>query len=256
MDYIEAARADGNLKVLGISEHAPVHGDYYYFNMKYSDLDAYTKAVKEAKEDVKDIKVFLGTECDFEKEHLSYYKEEFLGRCGFDYLLCSVHMFRDRAGEIQSVSRSKDFLPFLRDYVDNYTTALSSGMFLFGCHPDLYFASLKNWGPDVQAASKDIISCAIDNHVPLEINGAGRRKAAIETAIGMRQPYSVEEFYIMAKDMGCMICCNSDAHKPNLVHGQKVEGHLNECYEMADRLGIEFVDWEIGDDGKIRPVSK
>lgn len=251
-DLVTAAEEEGSLKVLGFTEHCPVPGDSLYWNMKMAVLPDYVHDVKEIKKISQKIKVFLGAECDYEPILENYYREEFLGKLGFDFLISSIHMYFDlKDRQEASVSRSKDFSSYLGDYVARYCKGLESGMFLFGCHPDLFRASYKAWDENAKAASKDIIQCAIDLNIPLEINGAGLRKPLIEAPEGIRHGYSTDEFFSLANEMGAMICSSSDAHKPYLVRGAKNGEGKNECEVMADRLGITFVDWEIDDCGHI-----
>ena len=250
-DYLKAAD-DNHLKVLGFTEHCPVPGDSLFWNMKMKDLAGYVNSVKAAKETSQKIKIFLGAECDYEPILENFYRDEFLGKLGFDYLIGSIHMYFDlEEREECSVSRSKNFTMYLSDYVGRYCRALESDLFLFGCHPDLFRASYHPWDENAKAASKDIIQCAIDLNIPLEINGAGLRKPLIETSDGQRHMYSTDEFFIMAKEMGAKLCSSSDAHKPALVRGIINDDGKNECEQMAERLGITFIDWSIDDNGKI-----
>ncbi|MGP1508128.1 MAG: PHP domain-containing protein [Sphaerochaeta sp.] len=243
-DYVKAAERAG-LEALGFTEHAPVPGNPLSPNMMTENLAGYVKAVKAAKKTAK-LKVFLAAECDFEPILENFYRDELLGRYGFDYLLCSVHIYFDHdARKISFVSQSKDFARYLSDYTSRYCRALESGLFLFGCHPDLFRASYLPWDENAKAAGRDIIQCAKSLDMPLEINGAGLKKCLIDTPDGKRPPYSTDEFYLTAKDYGLKLCCNSDAHEPELVADTK------DCFEMANRLGISFIDWAIDGSGKI-----
>ncbi len=243
-DYVEAAKKEG-LAVLGLTEHAPVPGDPIAWNMMCRNLDSYVLAVN-AEKTRDDLQVFLGGECDYESILSSYYRDELLGRCGFDYLICSIHVYFDLdQRKTLFVSRSKNFPKHLNDYVARYCSALESGLFLFGCHPDLFRASYLPWNDDAKAASKDILQCAHDLNIPLEINAAGLRKSMIEVPEGQRHPYSTYEFYEMAKDMGVNILLSSDAHDPKLV-AANADGR-----EMARRLGLEPLGCSIDESGKL-----
>jgi len=251
-DYVKAAQTDGGLSVLGFTEHMPVPGDTLKDNMLTSELPMYVKDVRLEADANKELKIFLGGECDYFPSLMNYYNEELLGKYGFDYLLFSIHLYHDQTeNRLCHVSRSKDFVPYLSEYVKNYTTALESGMFLFGCHPDLYLSSLRHWDENLKAASLDIIQCAKELDIPLEMNGAGLRKPPIKTDKGLRQPYSTEEFFTLAFQQGAKICCNSDAHDPKLVNGRRTGDFHNECFALADKIGLQFVDWQIDDNGKL-----
>lgn len=254
-DYIKAAEEEG-LEALGFTEHAPIPGNPLSPNMMIENLPSYVAAVNEAKETAP-MRIFLAAECDFEPILENFYKEEFLGRFGFDYLICSVHIYMDwDSRKISFVSQSKDFTRHLADYSSRYCRALESGLFLFGCHPDLFRAAYMPWDSNAKAVSLDIIQCAKALGIPLEINGAGLRKPMISTPDGPRHPYSTDEFYIMAMEHGARLCCSSDAHDPHLVDGKKNSSGINECFSMAQRLGIKFVDWAVDDNGKISSIPQ
>lgn len=250
-DYVNAAKELDDFKVLGFTEHAPIPGDFLSCNMMMKDLDSYTNDVNKARAENKDLKIFLAAECDYEPILENFYRDELLGKRGFDYLTCSTHLYFDWGARKECfVSKSKDFSRYLSDYVARYCNALETGMFLFGCHPDLFRASYLPWDENAKSAAKDIIQCAIDMNTPLEINGAGLRKPKKNTPEGPRFGYSTDEFFMLAKDMGMKICCGSDAHDPSLIRGSEA----NETFAMAERLGIKFVDWQIDDNGKISAI--
>ncbi len=251
-EYVEAAKATGHLSALGFTEHMPVPGDFLKENMRTHHLSSYVHDVRQCADHSEGLLILLGGECDYFPALKAYYQDELLGTCGFDYLTCSIHHYRDDAtGELQYVSRSKDFIRYLTHYVNTYIDALSSRLFLFGCHPDLFLASIRDWNAELKAASTDIIQCAMDVDIPLEVNGSGLRKPLIETAQGVRHPYATEEFFLLAADLGAKICCNSDAHSPSLVYGREIEGFPNECLAFSGKTHIRYVDWHIDERGTL-----
>lgn len=242
--FVEQAREDG-LKLLGFSEHCPLPDREYQKGnrMDYDELPAYENDVR-AQMDCPDIKVILGAECDWLADEASFYRDELLGARGYDYLICSVHHMIDPADGREKFLQYLSCMPVghLIEYVDLYTDALRSGMFLFGCHPDLFLAAHRKWDAEAKAASHDIIQCALETGTPLEINDNGLRKKPIETESGMRQPYPVREFWEMARDMGVQIVTNSDAHRP-----KDLSAHNINATAFASELGIRFCGWEIKD---------
>ncbi len=251
-EYVVEAKTTGRLSALGFTEHMPVPGDFLKENMRISSLDAYVRDVRECATDTDGLLILLGGECDYFPSLRGYYEDEFLGTYSFDYLTCSIHHYRDDiTGELQYVSRSKDFTAYLSRYVSTYIDALTSGLFLFGCHPDLFLAPIRDWNAELKAASIDIIQCAIALDIPLEVNGSGLRKPLIETTQGPRHPYATEEFFLLAADLGAKICCNSDAHSPSLVYGRETDGFANECIAFSEKNHIRYVDWQIDGQGRI-----
>ena len=241
-EYVDQARADG-LKLLGFSEHCPLPDrDYQKGNrMDFEELPAYEADVRAHMGDP-DLKVLLGAECDWLPDEESFYRDDLLGRRGYDYLICSVHHMVDPSDGKEKFLQYLTRMPVghIIEYVDLYTAALESGMFLFGCHPDLFLAAHRKWDAEAKAASRDIIQCALETDTPLEINDNGLRKKPVQTDDGPRQPYPVREFWEMARDMGVQIVTNSDAHRP-----VDLSAHRTNAFAFASGLGIHLCGWEI-----------
>ncbi len=247
VDYLRAAEKSGNIRVLGFSEHVPV-ADMRYSQERLSseELPLYTKSVRELESDR--ITVLLGMECDWEQRFASYYRDVILGEYGCDYILGSVHYLPDSNGDMKYVGKpSNRGLVSLSSYVSLYTEMLSSGLFLYGCHPDLFASIFPEWNAETKAASKDIIRAAKDNGIPLEINGNGFRKKKMVLPDGReRFLYPIREFWEMARDEGVRIVTASDAHKSEWVDGWSLaEG-------FASPLGIRWALYELESGGRIR----
>jgi len=163
-EFVQQAKADG-LKLLGFSEHCPLPDREYQKGnrMDYEELPAYEADVRSYMGDP-DLKVLLGAECDWLPGEESFYRDELLGNRGYDYLICSVHHMADPSDGKEKFLQYLTWMPvgLIIDYVDLYTAALDSGMFLFGCHPDLFLAGHRKWDAEAKAASRDIIQCALD----------------------------------------------------------------------------------------------
>lgn len=224
-EYVEKAKEIKRLKVLGFSEHTILPFPFIPSErMSRKENEEYIKEVREYEID-KDILVLLGGECDWRADLYSFYKDELLSKYGFDYLLGSIHYLKSTtSGELFYLGEREKGRPSLREYVDSYTSMLSSSLFLYGCHPDLYMATRDEWGRDEEEAAKDIISCAKENNIALEINANGLLKKQIERKNGIfTAPYPVEEFWYLAKDSGIKIVSGSDAHSvKNLDNYDKV----------------------------------
>ena len=243
-DYVASAMAKG-LDVLGFTEHAPIPGDPISCNMMMRNLPAYVRDVNGAKEK-HPIRIFLAAECDYEPVLRRYYRDELKGRYGFDYLICSIHLYVDHdTRKMAFVSQSKDFTRYLSDYVARYCSALESKIFLFGCHPDLFRASYLPWDDNAKAAAKDIIQCAASVDIPLEMNRAGLLRTPVNAPEGTRNPYTTYEFYEMARDAGIRFILSSDAHDPAIVADN------DDARAMARRLGIEPLGCTIDGSGKL-----
>ena len=238
-DYLREAESYGHIKVLGFSEHTPIADPSFpQERMRMDELGPYSESVRAGRSD--SILVLLGSECDWRKDFESFYRDELLGKWHFDYLLGSVHYLPDSNGDMKFVGKATNTDLSLSEYVRLYTEMLSSGLFLYGCHPDIFMASHHEWDKDAVSASRDIISCALENDMPLEINGNGMRKKPLVLDDGTeRYLYPVAPFWEMARDMGAKIVTASDAHKPQYVD------IWNLSEEFAAPLGIKWAEYEI-----------
>ncbi len=241
-DYVKEAKAEGKLSVLGFSEHCPVPDNRWSSSrMDYEDLPSYVADVRKVcyeEEKLGALRILLGAECDYLPQYHSYYKDELLGKQNFDYLIGAVHFHHDPiTGAYIYPNKIPDYTPYLSEYVKNYINTIESGLFLLCAHPDLYAYSTP-WTADLKAAAKDIIQCALEHNMPLEVNCYGLRKGLVMIGGELRYHYTIREFWEMALDSGVKICCNSDAHKPEHL---SIEPGL----EFGNNLGIKFINWEV-----------
>ncbi len=248
-DYLKSAEEGGNIKVLGFSEHVPLSDPRYpKERLSFDDLSLYISSVRELGSDK--TTVLLGMECDWLPQFASYYRDEVLGEWGCDYIIGSVHYLPDSDDTMRYVGKPANKGLFsLSSYVSLYTDMLSSGLFLYGCHPDLFFSVFPEWNEETKAASKEIIAAAKDRGMPLEINGNGFRKKKIELSDGSeRFLYPVREFWETARDEGIKIVTSSDAHKSDWVDGWSL------AEDFASPLGIRWAEYELGGEGRITIV--
>lgn len=244
-DYLEKAKDGGNIRVLGFSEHGPLNYSFPYARMDGEEASLYVKSVRDLCDDK--IVTLLGFECDWRDDLYSFYEDEYLSRYKSDYLLGSVHYLKNSEGDLIYIGNvnNKDFL--LSDYVDLYCSMLSSRLFLYGCHPDLFVSSFTSWTEDLAWASKDIISCAKEYDIPLEINGNGMGKKKVVRDGVKEYIYPKREFWALAKESGVKIVCSSDAHTTS-----HLDSYIR-CENFATELGIEFSSYFI--DEKKREVK-
>ena len=250
-EYVEQAKAEG-LTLLGFSEHCPLPDREYQKGnrMDYPDLPLYEADIKaeQQKTENKSITILIGAECDWLPEEKSFY-EELIQKRNYDYLCCSVHhMFDPVRGKEEFLGRFTTLpLGHLIEYVKLYTDALRSGIFTFGCHPDIFLAGYRRWDDDAIEASTDILQCAKQCGIPLEINDNGLRKRPITVEDGsIRQPYPVKEFWLLAQKIGTKIVTNSDAHRPI-----DVAAHKRNAFTFAEQNDITLSGWELDPNGKL-----
>lgn len=245
-EFVDAACEKGQLKVLGFSEHIPTPFNNYPSRMQYEMLKTYISDVRLLKRQTKDIEILLGGECDWNPDFVQFYKDELLGKEQFAYLLGSIHFMHDPSdGVLRYIGSIKDTSSLLKMYCKSYIEMLESGLFVLGCHPDVFAAGITDWNEDAKAVSKDIIQAAKALNIPLELNGYGFRKPLKETSNGPRYIYPIREFWEMALDEKISICFNTDAHHVAHLHA------ADNVKPFVEELGIKFVDWSLNENSKI-----
>ena len=231
-DYAEKARESG-LDILGISDHTPLPDNRWLFvRMEMSELDDYLTEIEEAAENVFDVTILKGLECDWADEYKNYYREELLGIKNLDYLIGAVHWFPYHGdwlytGDIETPKHLKAFS-------DHIIESMESGIFSFIAHPDSFGIGYKVWDENARSCAEDIITAARELCVILEINGYGLRKPMITTPDGKRRQYPLLPFWEIAGREGITAICNSDAHTP-----EDVSASLREAEEIAEKFSLK-----------------
>jgi len=226
-EYVDQALGT-RLKVLGFSDHCPLPDHSYSGSrMDIARLGQYVDYVNEQKERrARGLKILLGAECDYRPDLAGFYRD-----LGFDYLICSVHY----ANSHRYISYYRNSPDMLHEYTDNYIAALQSGLFILGCHPDLFGLFYLDWDAEARSCAKAIIEASQDSGVALEINGYGLRKPLLSTPGGLRHQYPLDPFWELAAELGGVkTVVNSDAHRP-----EDIIAKVDEGYEMASRLGLK-----------------
>jgi histidinol-phosphatase (PHP family) len=236
-DYAAAARAAG-LRELGLSDHTPLPDDWIgSIRMSMAELDGYTRAIEKASGP--DLRVLKGMECDLNPAYYAFYKDELLGRRGYDYLVGALHFYR--WGDDWPYAGSFPSSAHLRAYTDQLVLGIRTGLFAFIAHPDHFAAGWIQAGPaaraDAAACMRDILAAAAGTGVLLEINGNGFRKPPVQGERGPRPPYPWRPFWELAREYPLKVICNSDAHKP-----EEVIASIGRCRALAEELGLEVVE--------------
>lgn len=230
---IEAIK--NGIQILGISEHAPqVDHRWSSTHMDLQELDSYCQAFLKAKEKFKgQLRLYLGLECEYRPEHLSFFREELYGRLGFDYLAAGSHWYPDPQQRhwpcsFYDIETARD----MRLYTDYTIAAIQSGLFQFYTHPDIFAYNYFVWDEHTKSCCRAIIEAANDSKVALEINGLGLRRGNVMTPQGSRPPYPYIPFWEIAAEYPQLrVICNSDAHRP-----QDVAAGI----DLAEKIAIQF----------------
>jgi histidinol-phosphatase (PHP family) len=233
-DYARVASQAG-LAVLGFSDHTPLpDGRWPDMRMALSELDDYEAAVARAREECPQLRILIGLECEFAPEYESFYRDEILGRRGYDYLIAGCH-YTPMAGSWIPSFGGLDSARTLRAYADYTIRSMASELFAFVTHPDLIGCSNQDWTTDTAACARDICQAAATLGVPLEINSYGVRKPWLATPAGARPAYPWLPFWETAADMGVSVVLSSDAHRPvDTMAGYKEVAAIRDLFKLRE----------------------
>ncbi len=234
--FARAARV-GGATVYGMSDHAALPDNRWdNVRMMHDELDDYVAAVRHAQQEVPEVAVLLGMECEDVPEFRSYYQEELLEKRQFDYLIGAGH-YTPYQGEWLNSFTELNSSSALRAYSDHLAEMMATGLYAFIAHPDVYGVCLDRWDVEAEACARDILAAAAETRIPLEINGNGLRKRTIHTSEGERKPYPWKPFWELAAEYDVTVLCNSDAHRPE----DALQG-MPELHGIAEDCGLTLAD--------------
>ena len=215
-----------NFDALGFSCHTPVpYEDDWH--LAQHDLQKYFDEIKRLKKEyVHDVELYTGLELDYADDRKELLGSEFQDRV--DYVIASVHMFRDADGEgYLSFDGPETELQMLLDRnFENDGRRMAEAYYHCLCemmdrhtfdilgHIDLikkrnrhnrFFDQTQGWYRD---AALQALEAAARNHVRLEVNTGGIARGAID------EPYPAVWMLKHCKELGIRLVLSADAHRP------------------------------------------
>ena len=245
-DYVKQALKFG-IKILGFSDHVMlpnfsqpgIRGEYY-------QLEDYIEKIEEAQRKYKSkIQIFKGFECEYFEKYISYYKQ-LLDNKKLDYLILGNHFFIDKKGHYNyfgSLKNNKESSKFLRRYGNDVVKAMSTGLFKYVAHPDLFMYNLEKWDSVCEDITKKICEASIKYDVPLEINFGPSRTRVRKIVSGVvTYGHPFEKFWEIVEKYKCKVILGVDAHNPldfersNYEYLEEFLGKFN--FNLIDNLNI------------------
>lgn len=236
-DYARVAAA-GGCRVLGISDHTPLpDGRWPEVRMRLDEIDGYEAAIAMARAENPGMTILKALECEWMPGYAAFYREELLGRRGYDYLIGAGHYTQMAGGVWKGSFEHLRGADALGRYAKLLTDLMEARIFAFVAHPDILGNCSPAWSDEVAACARDICAAAAATGTPLELNAYGIRKSWVDGEAGKRPGYPWPPFWEVAAAHGVRVVLNSDAHRPQDV----LHGHAD-LVAIRDRFGLIEAD--------------
>lgn len=245
-EYCREAEKQG-VAVLGFSDHSPFLDERFHESrMSPEELGDYCRDVERAASEFSHLTILSGLEVDYlPKIGRAFYEDSFRNAYRFDYLIAGVH-FLDPCTPQTDIWHPETVLTpaAVRKFVELSIETISTGLFDYLAHPDLFTACCPRWTPEIKALCRELAETSKALDVPLEINAYGLRKPLIHTAEGERRPYPWRPFWELVAECGAPMVVGADAHRPEDVWGNTADAVAfgRECglvpanAEIAERI--------------------
>jgi len=162
-------------KNLYFTEHPPisVKCDYQKRRATHAEMVKLVKQINEVNKKYKGkLHIYFGYETEFNKPNRWYFER--LARDPLpDFMISGNHFYGDLFKQpfpfVYTKSGTKHISQF-RELLENFHSAMASGLFTWIPHPDIFLYSYRKWDKYSIAVSKTIIKWAIKYKLPLAFN--------------------------------------------------------------------------------------
>ncbi len=224
-EYVKAA-IKSQYDEFGFSDHTPwPEVSSPGMRMEMNELPDYVETVQSVKDQYKNnIKIYCGLECEYYPENLSWLKET-VDEYSLDYIILGNHFdFEETSGLYFGKCQTHNDI---KRYLKTTIAAMSTGLYDWLAHPDLFLKEYPDFDDAAKQASKEICYASRNLNIPLEYNLLGLLSTRSGYFKGLGYPY--KEFWEIAAEEKCHVIINVDAHDPEHVLNTDLydEGILN-----------------------------
>jgi len=210
--YVQQAVRLG-LKEIAFSDHIPLPDTYdLAHRMAENELDEYVADVRRLQKEYPQIVIKLGIEADF-IDGMETFLENVLQRHPFDLVIMSVHFIRGwpQGNWVFAYDfPDKTLTEIYEEYLDALLRGIETGLFDIVGHLDLIKSPEQSLLKHNRAKTERVLDEVQKQHMALEINTSGWRKAIAE-------PYPAKEIWPLLLQRRLPLTIGSDAHAPEQV---------------------------------------
>lgn len=210
-EFVSQAVKNGCLE-LGFSDHCPYPASFSdtwpHIRMSVEETKTYIEQIEEARK-LADFPVYIGYECEYDKDYEEWYKE-LREHYKAQYLVLGSHWMSE--GSVHKYCPELYRKEDINKYIDQTIKGMQSGLYDFLAHPDLFMKGYKEWDENSKAWLTAILEAAKELQMPIEINGLGMIREPNQTSRGTRFQYPYDEFWELVAQTDVPVICNADAH--------------------------------------------
>lgn len=204
--------------------------------MSYKTMQEHLKAIKDSANKHKEIKIYKGFEAEYLPEYLDYY-QQLLNNQDIDYLILGNH-FNKHCINSCYYGKKKLNKKELYCYCNDIENAITTNLFSYIAHPDLFMIGYKNFDEDSKTVCRRICEKAKQYDIPLEINAGGVRKGLTDKQGEMLYPYPDKRFWQIASQIGNKVVIGIDAHDPKDFD----DNVYRQLVDFSKELNLNIVD--------------
>ncbi|MGN0335753.1 MAG: histidinol-phosphatase [Lachnospiraceae bacterium] len=235
-EYVLAA-IRGGYQELGFSDHACWNyaGSFKpTIRMELSKFDQYYQSISELREKYRDqIRIRIGLECEYFPRYMDWLRE-FIKEKKLDYVIFGNHFDgSDEDGVYYGWTCDDDDI--LRKYIDDCIEGMSTGLYSYLAHPDLFMRGRPEFDETARAESERLCRWCREHDVILEYNLEGRKMCDERHVKG----YPREEFWKVAAEIGNDVMIGVDAHSPYSLENSF---YYDEAMKFLTGLGMNITD--------------
>lgn len=235
-DYVISA-IKGGYEELGFSDHSCWQYNSNFqsgIRMKVEEFDDYYQSITVLKEKYKDqIRIKIGLECEYFPEYMDWL-QSFIREKKLDYIIFGNHFCGSDEHRLY-YGRICDNDEMLKQYVDDAIVGLSTGLYSYLAHPDLFMRGRHRFDAYAKQQSKRLCQWCKEHDVVLEYNLEGAR--CNDEYHVVEYPYP--EFWKIAAECGNKVIIGVDAHDN---HSLERDDYRNQALTFLNELKLTIID--------------
>ncbi len=236
-EYVLSAIA-GHYQILGFADHCPwPFSGHYRSHMRMDPqggLQDYLKSIRALREQYKgQIEVRVGLECEYFPPYMDWLRQ-MAQKEKLDYLILGNHFeYSEEKGVY--FGRAVVDETMLNRYVDSALEGMSTGLYAYLAHPDLFMRGYPAFDRCCERASVRLCRAAKERGFALEYNLCG----ALDNRRTGEEHYPHHQFWQIAAAQGCDVIIGVDAHSPGALEDDSLR---EEGIRLLEGYGAHLVD--------------